>query len=205
MSVRNDDRPLDAGDLAPDPVEQFSRWYQDAHEAGVPQPEAMGLATATPGGAPSLRMVLLKAHGPRGFDFFTNLGSRKGHELAANPNAALLFFWQPVGRQVRIEGSVTPVNRDEVESYARSRSPDSRLSALASPQSRPVESREWLEHRVEALRREHGEDIPVGDDWGGYRLMPEAFEFWQNRSHRLHDRFRYLPEGGGWRIERLGP
>jgi pyridoxamine 5'-phosphate oxidase len=205
VSARNDDHPLDAADLAPDPVEQFSRWYTEAEEARVPQPEAMSLATAAPGGAPSLRMVLLKAHGPHGFEFFTNLESRKARELDANPSAALLFFWQPLGRQVRIEGDVTPVNRDEVERYARTRSPDSRLSALASPQSRPVESREWLEERVEALRREHGEDIPVGDDWGGYRLVPGAFEFWQNRSHRLHDRFRYLPEGGGWRIDRLGP
>ena len=205
MSARNDDHPLDAADLAPDPVEQFSRWYADAEAAGVPQPEAMSLATAAPGGAPSLRMVLLKAHGPRGFEFFTNLESRKAQELEANPSAALLFFWQPLGRQVRIEGDVTLVNRDEVERYARTRSPDSRLSALASPQSRPVDSREWLEERVAALRREHGEDIPVGDDWGGYRLSPRAFEFWQNRSHRLHDRFRYLPEGGGWRIDRLAP
>ena len=205
--TRDDDRPLDAQDLAQEPLAQFEAWFEDAKTAAVSQPEAMALATADAAGAPSVRMVLLKAADERGFTFFTNLKSRKAAELEANPQAALLLFWEPLGRQVRVEGDITPVDRTEVEAYARSRSPRSQLSALASPQSRPVESREWLEARVAALEAEHtGGELPVGPQWGGFRLVPRAYEFWQNRSHRLHDRFRYeRADGGGWRIERLGP
>jgi pyridoxamine 5'-phosphate oxidase len=189
------------------PLERFRAWFDEAQAASVPQPEAIALATATPGGAPSLRMVLLKQADERGFAFFTNLGSRKALELAANPRAALLCFWQPLGRQIRVEGAITAVNRDEVEHYARSRSPDSQLSALASPQSRPIESREWLEREVRALEGRHGAgELPVKEEWGGYRLDPAAWEFWQHRPNRLHDRFRYLPgTDGGWRIDRLAP
>jgi pyridoxamine 5'-phosphate oxidase len=193
-------------DLSADPLEQFGRWYADAEAAEVAQPEAIALATAGPDGAPSLRMVLLKQFDERGFAFFTNLGSRKARELEANPRAALLSFWQPLGRQARVEGAITAVSRDEVEHYARSRSRDSQLSALASPQSDVIESREWLEQRAAELDRAHPDgDLPVAAGWGGFRLLPDAYEFWQQGSHRLHDRFRYLREPAGWRIERLAP
>ena len=200
-------RPLDDEDLDPDPLALFSRWFAEACERGVFEPEAVALATSTGQGAPSVRMVLAKGFDKRGFVFFTNYGSRKGAELEDNPRAALLFHWPELGRQVRIEGAVVRVPRVESEAYARSRSRTSQLSALASPQSRPVESREWLERQVEALARKHeGSELPVKEEWGGYRLAPGAWEFWQHRPNRLHDRFRYLPEvESGWRIERLAP
>jgi pyridoxamine 5'-phosphate oxidase len=151
-------------------------------------------------------MVLAKGFDERGISFFTNYGSRKAADLEANPRAALLFHWPELGRQVRVEGSVARVPRHETEAYARSRSRQSQLSALASPQSRPVASREWLEQRVAQLDREHaGAELPVREDWGGYRLAPASWEFWQHRPNRLHDRFRYLPDDEAWRIERLGP
>jgi pyridoxamine 5'-phosphate oxidase len=200
------DRPLDEHDLDPDPLRSFERWFGEAREAGAFEPEAVALATATPDGAPSVRMVLAKGVDESGLRFFTNYASRKGAELEANPRAALLFHWPVLGRQVRIEGRVKRVPRDETEAYARSRSPASRLSALASPQSRTVPDRDWLERRVAEFEREYGADVPVPDEWGGYLLEPEAWEFWQHRPNRLHDRFRYLPAGDrGWRIERLGP
>ena len=189
------------------PLQRVLAWYEEAVAAGVVEPEIMALATADPDGRPSVRMVLLKGIDERGIRFFTNYESRKGRELAANPRAALLFYWRELGRQVRIEGGVSRVERAESEAYAHSRPRASQLSALASPQSRPVRSREWLEERVAELAREYeGGEPPLGDDWGGYRLAPEAWEFWQHRPNRLHDRFRYLPApGGAWRIERLGP
>jgi pyridoxamine 5'-phosphate oxidase len=192
-------------ELDSDPFRQFEVWFREAMEAHVYETNAMTLATATKTGRPSARIVLLKGVDDRGFVFYTNYASRKGGELEANPRAALLFHWPELGRQVRAEGPVERVTREESESYARSRAPGSRLSALASPQSRPVPSREWLEERVAELAREP--DAPaVGDEWGGYRLAPDAWEFWQHRPDRLHDRFRYLPaEPGGWLIERLGP
>jgi pyridoxamine 5'-phosphate oxidase len=201
------DRPLDAGHLDPDPRALFTRWFEEACEHGAFEPEAAALATSTPQGAPSVRMVLNKGFDRRGFVFFTNYGSRKGAELDANPRAALLFHWPELGRQVRIEGAVARVPRAETEAYARGRSRASQLSALASPQSRPVESREWLERQVQALDRTHGDgELPVKEEWGGYLLEPAAWEFWQHRPNRLHDRFRYLPgPDGGWRIDRLAP
>jgi pyridoxamine 5'-phosphate oxidase len=201
------DRPLHAEDLDPDPLALFSRWFDEACERGAFEPEAVALATSTRQGTPSVRMVLNKGFDQRGFVFFTNYGSRKGAELDANPRAALLFHWPELGRQVRIEGAVARVPRAESEAYARGRSRASQLSALASPQSRPVESREWLEREVRALERMHGAgELPVKEDWGGYRLEPSAWEFWQHRPNRLHDRFRYLPgTDGGWRVERLAP
>jgi pyridoxamine 5'-phosphate oxidase len=201
------DRPLTEHDLDPDPLALFKRWFAAAADAGTAEPEAVALATARPHGRPSVRMVLAKGIDERGFAFYTNYGSRKGSELEENPRAALLFHWPALGRQVRVEGAVERLPREESERYARNRSRDSQLSALASPQSRPVPSREWLEERVRELATEHeGRELPVHDDWGGYRLIPDAWEFWQHRPNRLHDRFRYLPHpGGGWRIERLGP
>jgi pyridoxamine 5'-phosphate oxidase len=199
------DLPLSEGDLDPDPLAQFGRWFDEARRASGFEAEAVALATATPDGAPSVRMVLSKGVDGRGVAFFTNYGSRKASELEANPRAALLFHWPELGRQIRIEGAVERVPRAETEAYARTRSHASQLSALASPQSRPVPNREWLEQRVAELDGAHGDELPVADDWGGYRLEPAAWEFWQHRADRLHDRFRYLPAGGGWRIERLGP
>lgn len=197
---------LEIAGLDPDPLVQFGRWFGEARAAGIELSEAVALATATTGGAPSLRMVLLKAFDERGFAFFTNLDSRKARELDANPRAALLLHWKELSRQVRIEGSVTGVNRDEVEAYALRRSRESQLSALASPQSHPVEDREWLERRVAALAREHPEgEVPVSERWGGYRVVPAEYEFWQSGPDRLHDRFRYVPLGTGWAIERLAP
>jgi pyridoxamine 5'-phosphate oxidase len=201
------DRPLREDDLDPDPLVLFRRWFDAATAAGSFEPEAVALATATPDGRPSARMVLAKGVDERGPAFYTNYGSRKGEELDANPRAALLFHWPALGRQVRVEGPVERLPREESERYARNRSRDSQLSALASPQSRPVPSRQWLEDRVAELALKHeGRELPVHDDWGGYRLIPDAWEFWQHRPNRLHDRFRYLPDpAGGWRIERLGP
>jgi pyridoxamine 5'-phosphate oxidase len=189
-----------------DPLTLFREWLDEARASGTPEPEAMAVATATPEGAPSVRMVLMKGHDERGIVFFTNYASRKGEELESNPSAALLFHWPALGRQVRIEGPVTRVDRAESEAYARSRPRPSQLSALASPQSRPVPDREWLERRVEELDREHaGAELPVREDWGGYRLEPEAWEFWQHRDNRLHDRHRYERVADGWTVERLAP
>ena len=202
-------QPLREEDADPDPIRQFTAWFEEARGAGVSQPEAAALATASTDGAPSVRMVLVKQAGPDGFVFFTNYESRKGGELTANPRAALLFHWEPFGRQVRIEGPVARATREESEAYAHSRPRGSQLSALASPQSRLVESREFLERRVAELDERHaGAEVPLPDHWGGFRLMPRAFEFWQHRQNRLHDRLRYTPAAGaatGWRIERLAP
>jgi pyridoxamine 5'-phosphate oxidase len=201
------DAPLSEGDLDPDPLAQFGRWFDEARRVCGFDAEAVALATATPDGAPSVRMVLSKGVDARGVAFFTNQGSRKAEELETNPRAALLFHWPGLGRQVRIEGPVERVPRHETEAYARSRSRASQLSALASPQSRPVPGRAWLEERVAELDAAHRAELPVSDDWGGYRLAPVAWEFWQHRANRLHDRFRYerTADGAGWRIERLAP
>jgi pyridoxamine 5'-phosphate oxidase len=204
--TRTQDRPFDERDLSDEPLALFTRWFEEARQHGVFEPHALALATATPDGTPSARMVLMKGFDQRGLTFFTNYGSRKGDELDANPRAALLFHWPELGRQVRIEGPVSRTERRETETYAHSRSRDSQLSALASPQSRPVPDRGWLERRVEELDREHaGADLPVREDWGGYRLEPRAWEFWQHRPNRLHDRFRYERSDGAWHVERLGP
>jgi pyridoxamine 5'-phosphate oxidase len=201
------DRPFDEADLDPDPLVLFGRWFEEARAEGAFEPNAMALATATGAGEPSVRMVLMKSYDEHGLTFFTNYGSRKGAELEANPRAALLFHWPELGRQVRIEGAVERVGREESVAYARSRSRASQLSALASPQSRAVPDRAWLERRVAQLEQEHeGGEVPVREDWGGYRFAPAAWEFWQHRPDRLHDRFRFEPAaGGGWTTERLGP
>ena len=199
--------PLREEDVDPDPVRQFTTWFEQAQAGGIRSPEAAAVATATPDGSPSVRMVLVKRADADGFVFFTNYESRKGRELAANPRAALLFHWDPLGRQVRIEGPVQRIGDEQSAAYVRSRPRGSQLSALASPQSRPVDSREWLERRVAELAAEHepGEP-PIPDFWGGFRVLPVSFEFWQHREDRLHDRVVYTPaDGSGWKIERLAP
>ena len=201
------DRPLRERDVDADPLVQFRRWFDAAADAGIRMPEAMAVASATADGVPSVRMVLMKRCDERGVVFFTNYGSRKGAELAANPHAALLFYWDVLGRQVRIEGPVAPTTAEESADYTRSRARASRLSALASPQSHQVADRAELERRVAELERElAGAELPIDPEWGGFRVTPQRWEFWQNRDDRLHDRLLYLPGGdGAWRIERLAP
>jgi pyridoxamine 5'-phosphate oxidase len=198
---------LDRAGLDPDPVAQFGRWFSEAVAAGLPEPNAMTLATASADGRPSARIVLLKGFDASGFVFYTSYASRKGGELAANPWAALVFHWAPLERQVRVEGRVERTSREESEAYFRSRPLGSRLGAVASAQSRPIPSREVLEERVAELEARYGEEVPLPDWWGGYRVRPEALEFWQGRPDRLHDRFRYTRPGPGaaWTIERLSP
>lgn len=198
---------LSPRDLDPDPLVQFGRWFEVALAADVLEPTAMTLATVSPDGQPSARIVLLKGFGPDGFVFYTNYDSRKGEELAHNPKAALLFFWPVLERQVRIEGAVARVDRAESARYFESRPLASRLGALASKQSAVLESREELEKRYREVAERHADgQVPLPDFWGGYALQPTAFEFWQGRASRLHDRFRYEPQaGGGWAVARLSP
>ncbi|MBI5293308.1 MAG: pyridoxamine 5'-phosphate oxidase [Chloroflexi bacterium] len=198
---------LNESDLHPDPVQQFGRWFEQAVQAGLLEPNAMTLATATPDGAPSARMMLLKGCDARGFVFFTNYESQKGRELQANARAALVFYWAALEREVRITGVVGKVSREESDAYFQSRPEGARVGAWASRQSRVTPSREELEARAQQLTAEFGgRPIPLPPHWGGYRLTPDALEFWQGRPSRLHDRLRYTrrPEGG-WKIERLEP
>jgi pyridoxamine 5'-phosphate oxidase len=198
---------LSEQDVDPSPFVQFARWFRDATDAGVREPEAATLATATTDGVPSARMVLVKVHDESGFVFYSNYESRKGRELAANPRAALAFHWDRLGRAVRVEGPVERMGRGESADYVRSRPRASQLSAMASPQSGVIESRELLERRVSELAgRYHEAELPVPDNWGGFRLTPTAFEFWQHREDRLHDRLRYTAQAHGiWVLERLAP
>lgn len=200
-------RILRIKDLADTPSEQFQRWFAEAQQAGVPEPNATTLATATPSGRPSARMVLLKGVDARGFAFFTNYESRKARELEANPQAALVFWWQVLERQVRVEGQVRRMGAEEADAYFRSRPRESQLSAHASPQSQPVESRKALKERFSEVRTCYeGQEVPRPEHWGGFLLEPEAVEFWQGRPGRLHDRLRYRrTEEGTWTIERLAP
>jgi len=197
---------LRRADLSSDPLEQFRSWFAEAAEA-LEVPEAMALATATPAGAPSVRMVLLKGFDERGLVFYSHHTSRKGRELEANPQAALLFHWSPLGRQVRVEGRVEHVPDEESDAYFATRPRDAQLGALASRQSEPLESRGALDERLAELRRDlEGRSVTRPPTWGGFRLVPAAWEFWQHRASRLHDRFRYeLEPSGEWRIERLFP
>jgi pyridoxamine 5'-phosphate oxidase len=188
-----------------EPLAPFQRWLDEAWK-GEPNAHAMTLATATPDGRPSARMVLLKGIDPRGFVFYTNLESRKSEELFANPHAGLCFMWKSLNRQVRVEGPVERVDDEEADAYFASRPHDSQLGAWASDQSRPLESRAALEQRVDEFSRRFAEGrVPRPTYWSGFRVVPQRVEFWQERPFRLHDRLLFIREGEGWRRERLFP
>jgi pyridoxamine 5'-phosphate oxidase len=207
--IRRDysERGLDRGDLHDSPFVQFERWYQDACAAQLLEPNAMSLATATPDGRTSLRTVLLKFFDDRGFVFFTNLESRKAHELAANPRASILFPWIALERQVIAHGPVERVSGGETLAYFLKRPFGSQTAAWASSQSQVISSRRLLEMKWEEIKRKYAQgEVPLPSFWGGFRVVPEEVEFWQGRSSRLHDRFRYLRQSqGGWQIDRLQP
>jgi pyridoxamine 5'-phosphate oxidase len=197
--------PLDVATCDPDPVVQFRRWFDDALEV-MAEREAVTLVSADSSGRPSARMVLLRYVDDRTFGWYTNYHSRKGRELAANPHAALLWYCEPLGRQVRVEGDVAPMTPGESDAYFATRPRAHQLSAHASAQSEPLDSREQLEQLVaEVTARFEGRDVPRPEHWGGYRLTPGAVEFWQRRDDRLHDRVAYERRDGGWRRERLAP
>lgn len=194
-------------DVPAQPLALFTQWYEQAQTLSLREPQAMTLATSTPDGMPSARVVLLKAYDEQGFVFFTNYHSRKGQELTENPNAALLFYWDALVRQVRIEGSISLLDAAESDAYFDSRPRNSRLGALASPQSQVIASREVLDQRFTELAQTLSEqDIRRPSHWGGYRLHPNRIEFWQGLPDRLHDRLRYRQDGQGeWLLERLAP
>ena len=205
MPRRPDMPPLRREVLHSDPLEQFAEWWERA-VAEVPLPDAICLATAGADGAPDARMVLLKGFDSEGFRFHTHYGSAKGRQLEANASGAIVVYWRELDRQVRIRGPVKRLGAEESDAYFLTRPPDRRVGAWASPQSEPIASRSELDERVrEVEERFEGEDIPRPEHWGGYLLRPEEIEFWQGQVGRLHDRFLYTREGGGWRIERLGP
>jgi pyridoxamine 5'-phosphate oxidase len=199
-------RGLREADLDPDPVRQFDRWFTLARRARMHQANALSLSTSTADGRPSSRMVLLKGFDARGFVFYTNYESRKGGELAANPRGAMLFFWSELHRQIRIEGTLERVSREESERYFHSRAHASQVGAWASAQSRVLPDREALEKQFRAFDEKYkGRTVALPPTWGGFRLTPERMEFWQGRAHRLHDRLVYVRQGGAWKIERLAP
>jgi pyridoxamine 5'-phosphate oxidase len=193
-------------ELDPDPLRTLEAWYREAEAAGIAQPDAAALATATPDGRPSARMVLLRGLEAGRVTFFTNRSSRKGDELAASPRVALVLHWYALGRQVRIEGSVVELSREEVDAHWQTRPRGSRIAAWASDQSRPVGTREELEARwAEGDRRFPGDEVPLPDTWSGFRVDPEVVELWRHRENRLHDRIRYERDGDAWTATRLMP
>ena len=197
---------LEESDTDPNPIEQFRTWFDEALATNLHEPNAMIVATATPDGRPSARVVLLKGFDERGFVFYTNYEGRKGQELEANPYAALLFYWGELERQVRLEGRVGRIPEEESDAYFAGRPRGSQLGAWASEQSRPIKDRGALEKRLRELEAEYeGREVPRPPFWGGYRVEPESWEFWQHDEHRLHDRELYTRTGDGWRVERLAP
>jgi pyridoxamine 5'-phosphate oxidase len=214
-AMREQYRARDGGllesDLAPDPMRQFARWFREAADAGplLAEPNAMIVSTADADGRPASRTVLLKSFDAEGFVFYTNYGSRKARDLAANPQVALLFPWHPMGRQVHVGGTAERTSREETAAYFHSRPHGSQLGAWASEQSAVIGSRGELDARYEELRRRSpegaGVEVPVPPHWGGFRVRVDSVEFWQGRENRLHDRLRYVRDGGVWRVERLSP
>ena len=194
-------------DVSPDPIVQFDRWFTDATLANVPDANAMTLATADASGTPSARIVLLKGFDQRGFVFYTNYTSRKGLELSANPRASLCFYWHALERQVRVEGTVEKVSRQESDEYFHSRPVGAQIGAWVSHQTEAIASRDELEGREAELLKRFGDGpVPLPDDWGGYRVIPSVIEFWQGRPSRLHDRLEYrCSAGGAWTMRRLAP
>lgn len=192
-------------DLGEDPIERFRTWLEEAREGGILFPEAAALATADARGRPAVRHVLVKGADERGFTFFTNLESRKARHLAENPSAALAFLWRELDRQVCVTGTIASITREETEVYFRTRPREARIGAWASMQSRVVSSREELEAAYRQIDARFPGDVPLPPHWGGLRLEPAEIEFWKGREHRLHDRFRFTRDAGGWRLERLWP
>ena len=214
LRVHYDIGTFGESDLAPTPLGQFQDWFTAAHAAGLAEPNAMVVATATPEGVPSARTVLLKEADERGFSFYTNLGSRKGRELAANPRASAVFGWYPLHRQIVVVGVVEPVPRQEAAAYFASRPRESQWGAWASRQSEPLVDRDQIDRAyAQVQRRFSAGDVPIPDFWGGWLIRPESVEFWQGRPSRLHDRLRYvaaapgasLADAAAWRVERLSP
>lgn len=197
---------LDEKNIAADAIDQFTAWWDEAVKSEIDEVNAMTLATATPDGKPSARIVLLKGYDADGFVFYTNYTSNKGHALELNAHAALVFFWKELERQIRIEGTAEKVSDEESDAYFFSRPSGSRIGAWASPQSTVIPNREILDENVNRFTMQFGEDIPRPSHWGGYRIKPELMEFWQGRSSRLHDRIRYIKTAGNdWKTERLAP